>query len=794
MEKLFCKKEDILRNIHALEKQNKYAEIMKLREDLDKVENTISEICAERNRSRVQELLEETHDVDGGTQAKIWSFKNKLIPKNGKQPPTAKKDECGNLVTSKEALNELYVRTYTSRLSPNPTPPELEDHKCLKSYLFDLQFSLAQSDRTSDWSINDLDVALKSMKNNKARDLYEHTYELFKYGGKDLKISLLALFNRVKRTQTYPSIFQSSSITSIWKKKGDQADLNNDRGIFNVVKIRSILDKLIYNDIYNLVDKSMSSSNIGARKNRNIRDHLFVINGILNDTITSSNKQPLDLQIYDVSKCFDKLDFTNTANDLYKSGVQNDKFVVIANSNKTCNVSIKLPWGSHTKPFKLQNIELQGTVLAPLKCSATIDMIGKEALSDMHSILYKYKNCVPIPPLSMIDDILAISNCSVNSISMNAMIEAKIRVRNLKFGSEKCSKMHIGKRHSECKILTVNNTVMKSSSREKYLGNIITSDCKIDENITERYNKGLGQTNQILCMLKELYFGKYYFEMAMLFRRSMLLNGMLFSIESLYGIKNTHIDKLESCDKILFRKLFNAHSKTAIESFYLETGAHPIRFEIVSRRLMFYWSLLNKDDSELAKKVLQAQKLSPSRNDWVHQIEDDLRMCDISLSEAEITNMKRAKFKSIVDKCIKEAIKKHLKSLKDSHSKSKSLDETLVSQQYLQSSELSLQEKQLLFKFRTYTYDCKANFRNQHQSDIKCKNCGSDDTQEHLLNCSISNDIDCLGVQHSDIFGNTKKQITITKILMKIDRLRKADTDFSSNIGSHAQPTPFAGA
>ena len=113
----------------------------------------------------------------------------------------------------------------------------------------------------------------------------------------------------------------ATKLRHIWKKKGDQADLNNDRGIFNVVKIRSILDKLIYNDIYNLVDKSMSSSNIGARKNRNIRDHLFVINGILNDTITSSNKQPLDLQIYDVSKCFDKLDFTNTANDLYKSGV-----------------------------------------------------------------------------------------------------------------------------------------------------------------------------------------------------------------------------------------------------------------------------------------------------------------------------------------------------------------------------------------------------------------------------------------------------------------------------------------
>ena len=54
------------------------------------------------------------------------------------------------------------------------------------------------------------------------------------------------------------------------------------------------------------IDKSMSSSNIGGRKNRNIRDHLFVINGILND-VTKSKEVDVDLQIYDVQKCFHKL-------------------------------------------------------------------------------------------------------------------------------------------------------------------------------------------------------------------------------------------------------------------------------------------------------------------------------------------------------------------------------------------------------------------------------------------------------------------------------------------------------
>jgi hypothetical protein len=145
-----------------------------------------------------------------------------------------------------------------------------------------------------------------------------------------------------------------------------------------VVKIRSILDKLIYFDKYQIIDQQMSSSNIGGRRNRNIRDHLFVINGIINDAI--QNNESIDIQIMDVAKCFDKMNYTETANDLYEAGVRDDQFVTVANSNKKCQVSVKVPGGSQTKRVEMTEIEMQGTVLAPLKCSVQIDTLGKECL------------------------------------------------------------------------------------------------------------------------------------------------------------------------------------------------------------------------------------------------------------------------------------------------------------------------------------------------------------------------------------------------------------------------------
>ena len=97
-----------------------------------------------------------------------------------------------------------------------------------------------------------------------------------------------------------------------------------------------------------------------------------------------------------VSVFFDKLEYVNTMNDFYSAGVQDDKFIVISKSNEHCEVSIKMPWGVKLKPISFNNIEMQGTVLAPLKCSVTIDKIGKEALTSMHSDLYKYMKCVTI--------------------------------------------------------------------------------------------------------------------------------------------------------------------------------------------------------------------------------------------------------------------------------------------------------------------------------------------------------------------------------------------------------------
>ena len=111
--------------------------------------------------------------------------------------------------------------------------------------------------------------------------------------------------------------------------------------------------------------------------------------------------------------------------------MKDDKFAVIANSNKSCQVAIKTPWGSKTERIEMKNIEMQGTVLAGLKCSVSIDTIGKEFLDNTHDVTFRYKNCVTLPPLSLIDDIICVTNCSKDSIIINSIIQSKLQGKQL---------------------------------------------------------------------------------------------------------------------------------------------------------------------------------------------------------------------------------------------------------------------------------------------------------------------------------------------------------------------------
>ena len=106
---------------------------------------------------------------------------------------------------------------------------------------------------------------------------------------------------------------------------------------------------------------------------------------------------------------------------------------------------------------------MQGTVWPGLMCTTTMDQLCKLILED-ESLLYKYKGVVSVPPLEMVDDIITAVKCGSTAVTLNATVNAFIESKKLKFGAQKCAKIHIGNKPSRenCPDQKVHDEVMKS--------------------------------------------------------------------------------------------------------------------------------------------------------------------------------------------------------------------------------------------------------------------------------------------------------------------------------------------
>ena len=331
LNELFAKREKIkvsLSNTCVKNEEN----LIILKSKLKKIESDIAEVNAEENfnyiKDNVKHLVDNTENLNS---IKMWQLK--------------KKNAIGELVTEPSKLKELYANTYKKRLEHRIMKPELQNMYQLKMSLFSLRIEVSGNLKSAEWSEENLLKVLKSLKKNKSSDSHGLIYELFRPEviGKDLFKSLLMLCNNMKSQLCIPEFVKYADITSIYKLKGEKSDIDNERGLFGVSKVRSIIEKLIYQDIYDIIDEGMSDSNVGGRRGRNIRDNLLVIYAAINEAIKT--KKPMDIQLYDLAKCFDAMWAEESMNDFYDAGVKNDKFALVSLMNNECQVKVKTPVG-----------------------------------------------------------------------------------------------------------------------------------------------------------------------------------------------------------------------------------------------------------------------------------------------------------------------------------------------------------------------------------------------------------------------------------------------------------------
>ena len=107
---------------------------------------------------------------------------------------------------------------------------------------------------------------------------------------------------------------------------------------------------------------------------------------------------------------------------------KDDKFSLLYEANRESYVKINMPFGI-TSGTTYKDIEMQGSVMGPIKAAINMDTIGKKMLESPNDLFY-YKNLVGIPALEMIDDVASIERCGIKSLVANSKINCEIKMKN----------------------------------------------------------------------------------------------------------------------------------------------------------------------------------------------------------------------------------------------------------------------------------------------------------------------------------------------------------------------------
>ena len=191
---------------------------------------------------------------------------------------------------------------------------------------------------------------------------------------------------------------------------------------------------------------------------------------------------------------------------------------------------------------------------------------------------------------------------------------------------------------------------------------------------------------------------------------------------------------------------------------------------------MFLHRILNLHEDDPVHKMFenQVRMAEAGEENWWSGVKILFPKYNITLTQNEIKDMSKAKFRWMVKKEVERVALQHLQLECSTLKKTSSLKyEILQLQPYLQ--KLYPNQSKTIFKMRSCTLDLKAH-RSYKYKDLVCRRCRrEEETVEHVINCSKEN-ISVKDVTQLQDFDASER----TDILAMIYRLHEFLDEYSN--------------
>ena len=345
-------------------------------------------------------------------------------------------------------------------------------------------------------------------------------------------------------------------------------------------------------------------------------------------------KIPIIIQLFDISKFFDRENLKDGLNALYNCGIHGKLYRLIFELNKKTVLKVKTGVGLSKSTELGENIT-QGSIGGALISTVNLDYtVNNQFKNSNHEISY---SDTKIQPLIFQDDISRICASPSDAQAGNLIIEAVMESKLLDLNLDKSCYILIGNKKEALKMkneleenpLTLCGNPMVEKVSDKYLGDYIHMDgteASIHCTISNRFGRtslSITETRAIIddCRVNTvggLEAGLDIWEMA-------IIPALINNCQTWVNISEKSVKVLDDLQHMMYRTLLNVPKTCPLPSLCWDMGGIQMKFRIILKKLQFMWHLINLEEGALAKEIFSVQKtqnmpgLAQECTEWIEE-------------------------------------------------------------------------------------------------------------------------------------------------------------------------------
>ena len=485
-----------------------------------------------------------------------------------------------------------------------------------------------EDDREPDFTMNDLEQALKHTKNNEAPGPNGIRSELVKYGGRFLKERLISMMNQYWRGDVgLPTEWRNAEVVSIYKKKGAKTDPNNYRSIFLLDTIEKIFAGLVCQRLNAYTADKLSDNQMGFRRDHSTMQAIICVRHIIQNA--RDQHTPLVLAFVDLKKAFDSVPHRAIMDTL-------DKLNLPARIGNCIKQLICKPVGhirNSADSFILERGVRQGSKEGPHLFNLALDEILRQVYEGMAPTTRMTQNSGAqwsVSHIAYADD-LCLFTSSIDELKRTLeRLHIVLREWGMEMSFAKTKWMAITPTTTSDAQLIIDGQEIEKVNRFKYLGSIIEDDGNPRSAVKDNIRRARYALIRIRCALRS---NKLTMKMKTHLIECYVKPVLYYGLETIVLTAQLS-DMMEAVLDTAKRMILGLNSRRSVEVEELrrKVSLKTVAGQLQKRRLNL-WVSMHKSSNTYARKLL-CSKLKDKRSyrvahtrQWLRQLRNDAQDC-----------------------------------------------------------------------------------------------------------------------------------------------------------------------